>query len=146
MLEALGLTSREEAVYQALLDGAAMTEAELRDLTGMATFSAALRALQDKGLVARMAGRPTRYSAAPPEVAVEMLIRAREEELQRIRVNSLVLTERFRAARPRHRLPRGLRHHRPDRPRAAGGHRVAHHARRTGQGGLGGAGQADAGR
>ncbi|MEZ0071114.1 helix-turn-helix domain-containing protein [Planotetraspora sp. GP83] len=99
MLEALGLTGREEAVYQALLDDPAMTEAGLREVTGMATVSAVLRALQDKGLVARLAGRPTRYSAAPPEVAVEMLIRAREEELQRVRVDSLLLTERFRAAR-----------------------------------------------
>ncbi|MEU0568289.1 helix-turn-helix domain-containing protein [Nonomuraea sp. NPDC005983] len=95
MLEALGLSGREEAAYQALLDHPAVTAAELRDLGASART---LAALQAKGLAVRLAGNPARYAAAPPQVALELLVRSREEELQRVRLDVLRLAERFRAA------------------------------------------------
>ena len=98
MLSAVGLSDEQQAVYLALLDGGPATIAEVRDRVGAgARVSTALTTLEAKGLVARLPGRPTRYQPARPDVAMEALVRAQEQNLQQIRVLAEGLMERYRA-------------------------------------------------
>lgn len=97
MLESVGLSGEQQAVYLALLDSGPATIAEMRDRGAGARLAPALVALESKGLIARLPGRPTRYQPARPDVAMEALVRAQERELQQIRVLAGGLTERYRA-------------------------------------------------
>lgn len=97
MLQALGLTAVEEAVYHALLSQPHMSLAELRDsgVVGKQPAEPVLSSLEEKGLVTRLPGTPRRFAASSPEYALEMLILAREEELRRARKLADQLTQRF---------------------------------------------------
>jgi DNA-binding NarL/FixJ family response regulator len=101
MLQALGLTAAEEAVYQALLTRPHMSLGELRDSEVLAGQppEPVLASLEEKGLVSRLPGAPRRFAAASPEYALEMLILAREEELRRVRLLADQLTQRFKNSR-----------------------------------------------
>lgn len=102
MFESLGLQADEEAVYVALID---RPRSDITGLTnaglGPTRTRAALSALEGKGLVAQLPGRPRRYAAAAPDVGLEVLIRAREDELQQVRARAADLAQRHRAARAR---------------------------------------------
>jgi DNA-binding CsgD family transcriptional regulator len=102
MLDGLGLTGDEEAVYVSLLDVPAATLAELRAGCPGARIRPALAALERSGLVTRLPGSPTRYAAAPPDVALKLLALSREQELARARLSVESLAARYRRARATH--------------------------------------------
>jgi DNA-binding CsgD family transcriptional regulator len=99
MLEAVGLATTEREVYLALLDDAPATIAQLRARVRAARLPAALATLEAHGLISRLAGRPVRYQPARPDLALEVLVRAQEQQLQQVRVFATNLTERFQAGR-----------------------------------------------
>ncbi|MFG2003959.1 helix-turn-helix domain-containing protein [Spirillospora sp. NPDC048911] len=87
VLEGLGVTAAEEAVYRALLREGPATLATLAPRTG-ASVPALRRMvprLEELGLITRLAGRPLRLLATPPHVAVEALVASRQEEIARSR-------------------------------------------------------------
>jgi DNA-binding CsgD family transcriptional regulator/DNA-binding transcriptional ArsR family regulator len=96
----VGLSPDEEEVYHAVLAGPGRTVAELAAGHGLsqARLTRVLPRLERLGLVARTPGRPRRWNPAMPEAAVEMLISRRMEQLQRLRLATGELMERFRAA------------------------------------------------
>jgi hypothetical protein len=97
MLDAVGLTAEQQAVYLALLDTSPATPAQLRDRVPGARVRPAIAALESAGLISRLTGQPVRYQPAPPDMALEVLVRAHEQELQRVRLEMARLAERFRA-------------------------------------------------
>jgi hypothetical protein len=97
MLDAVGLTAEQQAVYLALLDTSPATPAQLRDRAPGARVRPAIAALESAGLISRLTGQPARYQPAPPDMALEVLVRSREQELQRVRLDMARLAERFRA-------------------------------------------------
>lgn len=100
MLEALGIAEVEERVYQLVLDLPAATAAELAragDLSSSAVHKA-LASLQANGLVSRTPGSTPRFSPVRPDIAVEVLILRRQEELERTRLTTSALVERFNKA------------------------------------------------
>ena len=99
MLDAVGLSAEQQAVYLALLETSPATAAQLRDRCPDARVRPAIAALETAGLVSRLTGQPARYQPAPPDMALEVLVRAREQELQQVRLETAKLAERFRAGR-----------------------------------------------
>jgi DNA-binding CsgD family transcriptional regulator len=97
VLAALGLTPEQQALYLALLDGAPATAAEVRERLGIMRVAPSLSALEAKGLISRLPGRPVRYQPARPDMAMEVLVRSQEQALQEVRVLAAGLMERFRA-------------------------------------------------
>jgi DNA-binding CsgD family transcriptional regulator len=93
LLEGLGITAAEESAYRALLRHGPATLNELAAGTGASTATARrlLPRLEDLGLVSRVAGRPLRLVATPPEVAVDVLTARRQEEIARSRSAAGVL-------------------------------------------------------
>lgn len=99
MLEAVGLSSREITVYQALMTRPGADAARLAADCGMTetqTAGVLLRLVQD-GLAVRH-GRPPRYEAAAPDVALGELIGRQEERLTAARTEMNRLTQLFRDA------------------------------------------------
>ncbi|MCL1870044.1 MAG: LuxR C-terminal-related transcriptional regulator [Promicromonosporaceae bacterium] len=101
MLEVLGLDRWAEAAYLELVEHTPLTAGELAAATGLdeEAVQVALSGLEDRGLVSHIPDRPVRYTALPPEHAVEVLLLAREREIQRVRALTLRLAERHRVAR-----------------------------------------------
>jgi DNA-binding NarL/FixJ family response regulator len=93
----IGLSEEEERVYLAVLDIGRSDCAQIARSCGLAEAATdhALRALQALGLVSRVADAPGGYTAVPPELAVGVLIRQREERLALTRRALGELTERF---------------------------------------------------
>jgi sugar-specific transcriptional regulator TrmB len=99
MLEAVGLSSREITVYQALMARPGADAARLAADCGLAetqTAGVLLRLVQE-GLAVRH-GRPPRYEAAAPDVALGELIGRQEERLSAARAEMHRLTQLFRDA------------------------------------------------
>jgi DNA-binding CsgD family transcriptional regulator len=99
VLDGLGLTGDEEAVYVALVEAPSASVEELDDRCPATRIGPAIAALERAGLVSRLAGTPDRYAAAPPDVALEVLARAREQDLARARLSVAQLSARYRQAR-----------------------------------------------
>jgi DNA-binding CsgD family transcriptional regulator len=101
VLEVIGLDHWAEGAYFALVDGAPLSAEELESRTGIDAeiLQGALLRLEDRGLISRMPGRPRRYTVLPPEAAVEVLLLARERDIQRLRSLAHQLAERHRKAR-----------------------------------------------
>ncbi|SEG87693.1 Sugar-specific transcriptional regulator TrmB [Actinacidiphila yanglinensis] len=101
MLEVIGLDSGQEAAYFVLLDGAPLRWEELVGRSGLEPEAArgALTRLEERGLVARLAGQPARWTTLPPEHAIEVLLLARERDIRRVRGLAQRLGEKHRAAR-----------------------------------------------
>lgn len=73
----------DEAVYRILLHQPGLTQAQLaeRSRRGARSLRQSVQRFADLGLVSRLAGRPTRFAAARPDAAVEVLIARRQQEL-----------------------------------------------------------------
>ena len=97
MLTLLGSKELEEQVYMWLLHTPSRTAAQLgRALQRRAAdITAALSELEVAGLVARNPGRPVRYVAAPPDVAVSNLLLERQAQLARARTELDHLVRRY---------------------------------------------------
>jgi DNA-binding NarL/FixJ family response regulator len=99
MLSAAGLSAEEEAVYLALLDASPATETQVLQRVPGTRVRLAMSALEAAGLVSRLTGHPVRYQPAPPQIALEVLVRAREQELQHVRLHTAQLSDRYREGR-----------------------------------------------
>lgn len=102
MLDGLGLTSDQEAVYATLVDVSSATLEEISQRCPGLPAGQVVADLERTGLVSRLAGSPgsgVAYTAEPPDVALELLARAREQELARARLSVAELAARYRQAR-----------------------------------------------
>jgi sugar-specific transcriptional regulator TrmB/DNA-binding CsgD family transcriptional regulator len=101
LLEAVGIGALEERVYRTLLGMPGATLAQVSDATGLTRnrLRAPLRSLERNGFLSRSAGKPSRYMPVAPDVAVEVLVLKRREELERARLSATRLTEAFRDGR-----------------------------------------------
>jgi sugar-specific transcriptional regulator TrmB/DNA-binding CsgD family transcriptional regulator len=100
MLEILGLDQVSEAAYFAVLDSPQLSLDELAARTGTDAqlLTGVLHRLADRGLIASLPDRPVRYTALPPEHAIEVLLLASERDIQRVRSLAPRLTEQHRQA------------------------------------------------
>lgn len=101
MLEVLGVDHWGEEAYLALVGGSPLTENELATLTTVEpdVLGKVLQRLEDRGLISRVPGQPVRYAALPPEPAIEVLLLARERDIERVRALAQHLGERHRRER-----------------------------------------------
>ncbi|WP_329140171.1 transcriptional regulator [Streptomyces sp. NBC_01476] len=99
-LHVLGLGPETEHVYAALVGRPRSTASQLAGACGTTTGATAkaLATLVAQGLAIRAAGRPTRFTAAPPDVAVTTLIHEREHQLDAARALVQRLAETHREA------------------------------------------------
>ncbi|MEU0116525.1 helix-turn-helix domain-containing protein [Streptomyces bobili] len=100
MLGAIGLDERHESAYRALVSVGA---AEVPDLArrlalGEQDTERALRRLERHGLAAQSSGRPGRWVAAPPGVALGALLTRQRHELEQAELTAALLAEEYRAA------------------------------------------------
>jgi sugar-specific transcriptional regulator TrmB len=88
MLESVGVLPEDEAVYRELLSRSQADADELAAALGRqpAEVEASLKILEDLGLVNRLPGRPLRMRASRPDVAVDVLVSRRQEELARTKL------------------------------------------------------------
>lgn len=100
LLQGAGLEPRGAAVYVHLIDHPSSAVADIARGTaiGVPQVRAALARLESGGLVSRSIGHPPRYAPASPEVAVEVLVLRRQEELERTRLLAKNLERRLRTA------------------------------------------------
>jgi DNA-binding Lrp family transcriptional regulator len=100
-LAGAGVGAGDERVLRALLTRPQATAAELAAMIGQPPdeVAAALDRLSGRGLVARLAGPPARYTAADPRTALDVLIHPAEHALRRARDAVAELTALFHTAR-----------------------------------------------
>ncbi|WP_262380067.1 helix-turn-helix transcriptional regulator [Nonomuraea sp. PA05] len=93
LLEGLGVTVAEETAYRALLRHGPATLSELAAETGSsaAAIRRMLPRLEDLGLISRVAGRPLRLVSTPPNIAIDILVARRQEELTHSRAAAALL-------------------------------------------------------
>nr|WP_306237687.1 MULTISPECIES: LuxR C-terminal-related transcriptional regulator [unclassified Ornithinimicrobium] len=98
-MEPIGLSAAEEAVYDALVRRVEANTAELTQDAGVSTVATrkALRTLEELGLATRGGGRPVRFLAAPPDTAIETLLRDREDGIRSVRQQVHSLMDSYRA-------------------------------------------------
>lgn len=98
--DVLGIGEATERVYKALVGLPRCTASELGAACGLSAPAAArqLGALVRDGLANRLSGRPPRFLAAAPDVAVTALIQEREHRLDAARSLVARLTETHREA------------------------------------------------
>ena len=101
MLEVLGVDRSGEAAYLALIDGPSLTVDELLERTGIdrPDLTRVLTELTDRGLIYKADERPERFAALPPDNAVEVLLMARERDLNQVRALARHLNQRHQQAR-----------------------------------------------
>ena len=85
-LAELGLTTYEAKVYLALVRREVSSAADVARLAGIPRqrIYDVLASLVQRGLASERPGKPTRYAAVSPAFAIERLVIARREELDRI--------------------------------------------------------------
>ena len=102
MLQSLGLSANEQALYELLLTRPPVTGRTLRELTADRVWAgaadAALRRLEELGLVTRLPEDPPRYAVVPADIGLEALIAARERALVMARQRMNQLAVRYRQA------------------------------------------------
>ncbi|MDX3311349.1 helix-turn-helix domain-containing protein [Streptomyces sp. NPDC054884] len=99
MLRAIGLDETHESAYRELVSvGAADVPNLARRLTlGEHDTERALRRLERHGLAAQSSGRPGRWVAAPPGVALGALLTQQRHELEKAELTAALLAEEYRA-------------------------------------------------
>jgi sugar-specific transcriptional regulator TrmB len=92
VLNAVGITGVAAQVYSTLIEADQPTVAEIAAACGIPVRRASteLAALERLGLAYRLAGRPARYRANAPDVAISELIGQREAELQAARATASI--------------------------------------------------------
>jgi sugar-specific transcriptional regulator TrmB len=100
MLAAIGLEGTHESAYRALVSVGAADVPDLarRLMLGEQDTERALRGLERRGLAAQSSGRPGRWVAAPPGVALGALLAQQRHELERAELAAALLAEEYRAA------------------------------------------------
>jgi sugar-specific transcriptional regulator TrmB len=93
ILDALGVSAEDESTYRVLLERPRSTLTDLTAPTGrgQAALRRSLVRLGELGLVTLVPGRPTRFLAARPDVAVDELVARRTEEFERSRTAARLL-------------------------------------------------------
>lgn len=88
MIESLGLSPAEEAVYRALLREPDSSARQLAERTGLppARVREGLSRLATLRLAQRNDGRPVRFRPAPPDIAITALLNERQAALDRARL------------------------------------------------------------
>jgi sugar-specific transcriptional regulator TrmB len=94
----VGLDELEESAYRALVGVGAAEAPELARRLGTAEHevTVTLRQLERRGLAAPSPGRPERYVAAPPAVALGALLSQRRHELQQAELAVAALAHEYR--------------------------------------------------
>jgi transcriptional regulator TrmB len=103
VLEAIGVRRLEARIYAELVGADQPSIGDIAARCGVSTRIAAaeLTRLASLGLAFRLAGRPVRYRAIAPDLALNALISQREEELRQVRAVMHQLTATFQE-RTRH--------------------------------------------
>ena len=105
MLEAVGITGTAARVYAELVQSDQLGAEQVAERCGVSVRQAAaeLRNVASLGLAFRVSGRPVRYRAIAPDMAISALIALREEGLRDARATMHQLTAVFQeASRVRH--------------------------------------------
>jgi len=105
VLEAVGITGLAARVYEELVETDQLSVEQVAERCGISARQAAseLRTIASLGLAFRVGGRPVRYRAIAPDLAISTLIAQREEELRAARATMHQLTAVFQeASRVRH--------------------------------------------
>ncbi|MFF5549413.1 helix-turn-helix domain-containing protein [Streptomyces olivaceoviridis] len=99
-LDVVGLGDEAQRVYTALIGLPHSTASEVASACGTSTSAAGrlLSGLVKAGLATRSTGRPPRFTATAPDVAVTELIKERERQLDTARALVRQLTDRHREA------------------------------------------------
>ncbi|MFF5183115.1 helix-turn-helix domain-containing protein [Streptomyces sp. NPDC000345] len=100
MLGAIGLDGTHESAYRALVSVGAADVPDLARRLALGEYDTerALRRLERHGLVAQSPGRPGRWVAAPPGVALGALLTQHRHELEQAELAAALLAEEYRAA------------------------------------------------
>ncbi|WP_416978351.1 helix-turn-helix domain-containing protein [Streptomyces sp. T028] len=100
MLGAIGLDETHESAYRALVSVGAADVPDLARRLALGEYDTerALRRLERHGLAAQSSGRPGRWVAAPPGVALGALLTQHRHELERAELAAALLAEEYRAA------------------------------------------------
>ncbi|MGP2441627.1 helix-turn-helix domain-containing protein [Streptomyces sp. JW3] len=100
MLGVLGLEEAQESAYRVLVSVGAADVPDLarRLALGEQDTERALRRLEQNGLAAQSPGRPGRWVAAPPGVALGALLTQHRHALEKAELAAALLAEEYRAA------------------------------------------------
>ncbi|MGV9238499.1 helix-turn-helix domain-containing protein [Streptomyces nigra] len=98
MLKTVGVSAAEIDVYRALVATVTGSAVEIAAAMGTdgATVERRLAALQQKGLVRAVDGRPGRFAANPPDTALLPRLERRASDLERARIAVNELAETYR--------------------------------------------------
>jgi DNA-binding CsgD family transcriptional regulator/predicted transcriptional regulator len=105
VLEAVGITGAAARVYGELVKADQLSAEQVAERCGISARQAAaeLRNIASLGLAFRVTGRPVRYRAVAPDLAISTLIAQREKELRDARATMHRLAEVFlETSRVRH--------------------------------------------
>jgi DNA-binding CsgD family transcriptional regulator len=105
VLEPVGVTGTAARVYVELVETDQLSVAEAAERCGISVRRATteLRHIAALGLAFQVTGRPVRYRAVAPDLAISGLVAQREKELQDVRATMHRLTEVFQeTSRGRH--------------------------------------------
>ena len=105
MLEPVGVTGTAARVYVELVETNQLSVAEAAERCGISVRRATteLRHIAALGLAFQVTGRPVRYRAVAPDLAISGLVAQREKELQDVRATMHRLAEVFQeTSRGRH--------------------------------------------
>lgn len=92
-LEPLGISAEQAAVYEHLLTKRAMTSDELALHSG--DLEGSLQALLQLGLITSVRSEQPRWTAVPPDLALDSLIAAREQRAAEARLRVMDLAARY---------------------------------------------------
>lgn len=99
MLEALDLTEGQARCYELLVEDPVLPADRMAERAGVHVdeVERALADLEHRGLISRSDGHVGEVIVTPPDVALEILVLERQEELERVRRYAAQLSQRFRA-------------------------------------------------